>query len=478
MLLHIVRKELLDQLLSLRFAIACGVCLLVFLLSAVVLTRDYREAMSTYNMNRVMHRNELQQRTGIWSLNEGVTVDRPLNLMNTLVRGLSKELTESVRVQSGNRLDFPESWEQNPVLSLFPPVDYVFIVGVIMSLLALAFAYDTVSGEAETGVLKLLMSYSAPRDLVLLGKWLGGYLALIAPFTVSFVLALLVILLFPDVEPDGESSLALLALYGLALLYLGAVYSLGLFVSCRTRLASTSITVLLLLWVTLILAVPNMAPYVVSQVVPIPSAEEVDREKQALRQERQRRSRAIIEEEQERLGGQSAWADEGVQERLRAVAEENQAEMQKIEDSFRSQVSGQTRLSGILARLSPLTSFNLAAFDLAASGIAQEERWVEGLEAFGDTWQEYSQEKQRAFHEFIESQRSASADGSISMMITSADMEAFNNVDLSDAPRFHFSHMGVSDRLASIYVDLALLALWNVAFFMLAYLSFLRYDIN
>ncbi len=477
MLLHIVRKELLDQLLSLRFAIACGVCLIVFLLSAVVLTRDYREGLSTYNMNRVMHRNELQQRNEIWSLNEGVTVDRPLNLMNTLVRGLSKELTESVRVQPGNRLDFPEGWEQNPVLPLFPPVDFVFIVGIIMSLLALAFAYDGVSGEAETGVLKLLMSYSAPRDLVLLGKWLGGYLALAAPFTVSFVLALLVVLLFPDVQPDAESSLALLALYGLALLYLGAVYSLGLFVSCRTRLASTSITVLLLLWVSLILAVPNMAPYVVSQVVPIPSAEEVDREKQALQREQQQRFQEIIAEEQERLGRDNVWGDESVQERFRVAAEESQAEIQKIEDSFRTQVAGQTRLSGILARMSPLTSFNLAAFDLAAAGIAQEEEWVASLEAFGDTWSAYSEEKQRAYREWLQEQMAASHSGGVT--ITPQDMERFNqDLDLSDAPRFSFSHMSVSDRLAGIYVDLALLALWNVAFFMLAYLSFLRYDIT
>ena len=156
MLLHIIRKELLDQLRSLRFAIACGVCFLVMLLSSVVLTRDYGEALSTYNMNRVMHRNELESRTEVWSLWQGVTVDRPLNLMNTLVRGLSQELTESVKVQPGNRLDFPESWEGNPILPLFPAVDFVFIVGVIISLLALAFGYDAVSGEAESGVLKLL----------------------------------------------------------------------------------------------------------------------------------------------------------------------------------------------------------------------------------------------------------------------------------------------------------------------------------
>ena len=62
MLSHIIRKELLDQLMSLRFAIACVVCLVVLLLSSIVLTRDYREALSTFNMNTVIHRNEVTQR--------------------------------------------------------------------------------------------------------------------------------------------------------------------------------------------------------------------------------------------------------------------------------------------------------------------------------------------------------------------------------------------------------------------------------
>jgi ABC-type transport system involved in multi-copper enzyme maturation permease subunit len=468
LLLHIIRKELLDQLLSLRFAIACGVCLLVFLLSSIVLTRDYREGVSTYNMNRVMHRNELQQRTEVWALFQGVTVDRPLNLMNTLVRGLSQELTESVVVQPGNRLDFSESWEQNAVQPLFPSVDLVFIVGIIMSLLALAFAYDAVSGEAESGVLKLLMSYPAPRDIVLLGKWIGGYLALIAPFVVSFVLALVVILLFPEVQPDGDSALAILFLFGLSLLYLAAIFSLGLFVSCRTHMASTSITVLLLIWVALILAVPNMAPYAVGTVVSIPSREEVDREKQALQQDLMARTQRVVREEQERLGRDDVWQDAAVQERMQEMRREFEEEAQKIEDSFLTQVDRQTHLSGILARFSPLTSYNLAAYDLAAAGVAQERRWIDELKAYSETWGTYAQEKREALA--IEQ---TLPDGR-----TVTTMDQSRELDLSDAPAFDFRYMPVGDRLGEVAGDLLLLVLWNVIFFMLAYLSFLRYSVQ
>ena len=475
MLFHIVRKELLDQLLSLRFAIACVVCLVVFVLSSLVLARDYREAMSTYNMNQVIHRNELLQRTEVWSLYQGVKVNRPLNTMNVLVRGIAGDLTESIQVRQDNHLDFPETYEQNPVLPLFPSVDFVFIVGIILSLLALAFAYDGVSGERESGVLKLMLSYSAPRDLVLLGKWLGGYLALIAPFTAAFVIALLIAALFPEVQPTLDNSLAIAGLLILALLYLAAIYSLGVLVSCRTSLPSTSITVLLLIWVAFILAAPNMAPYITSQLFPAPSRESIDREKMELQRERYSRFQEMVEEwkEEKGLGDEDNWyADDDLRARSDAYREEVEAEMQKVEDDYLVRIQSQTRLSGIVARVSPLTSFNLAAYDMAAAGIAQETAFVEALKAYSQSWEEYTEEKNRAFRELMEKQRSAGVSPTPEMW------EQFRHADFADYPRFSFDHMPFNQRLSLIYTDVGLLVVWNVLFFMGAYLSFLKYDVQ
>jgi ABC-type transport system involved in multi-copper enzyme maturation permease subunit len=476
MLAHLIRKELLDQLLSLRFAIACAICLLAFMLSSLMLSRDYREAMSTYNMNLVVHRNELLQRTEVWSLYQGLVVDRPLNVMYVLVRGLVPELTESVRIQEGGRLDFPESYELNPVIRLFPEVDFAFIVGIILSLLALAFSYDAVSGERESGVLKLLMSYSVPRDLVLLGKWIGGYLALVAPFLLAFLAGLVLAVLFPQVAPTLESTLSILGLLVLALLYLGAIFSLGLFVSCRTGLASTSITVLLLTWVVLILALPNMAPYVTSQVFPAPSRESVDREKQEVQQEGGRKIQEMVREEQQRTGKQMVWADEAFRAKLEEFQKDLQVQMQKVEDGYLATMRMQTRWSGIAARLSPLTSFNLAALDLSAAGLAQETRFVDALRTYGQTWQAYSKQKREALERFYAEKQKQSKDGRIS--ITPEEMAPFNKMDLSDYPRFKFEFMGFVDRLGAVWVDVLLLGLWNVVFFMLAYLSFLRRDVQ
>ena len=106
-------------------------------------------------------------------------------------------------------------------------------------------------------------------------------------------MSLVLAVLFPEVELDLDAVLGIVCLALVALLYLGAVYSLGIFVSARTQLVSTSITVLLLVWVGLILAYPNMAPYIAAQLLPAPSRQTVERQKNEIERDMRRRVEAL-----------------------------------------------------------------------------------------------------------------------------------------------------------------------------------------
>ena len=44
-----------------------------------------------------------------------------------------------------------------------------------MSLMAILFSYDAVSGERERGTLRLLLTNSLSRPALIAAKWLGGY---------------------------------------------------------------------------------------------------------------------------------------------------------------------------------------------------------------------------------------------------------------------------------------------------------------
>ena len=70
-------------------------------------------------------------------------------------------------------------YESNPVFSIYGALDLTFIVKIILSLFAILFTYDAIVGEKEKGTLKLTLSNNVPRDLLILGKVIGGFISLL-----------------------------------------------------------------------------------------------------------------------------------------------------------------------------------------------------------------------------------------------------------------------------------------------------------
>lgn len=459
MLLLLIRKELLDHLLSLRFAMACIICPVVVLSGVVVLTHDYREARLDYNSNTVMHRNQLDAYDNPFNLvDDGIKVDKPLNPLKIFFRGVDEEHTATVRISAITEPEFQSDYEKNPVAMLFPIMDLAFVGGVIMSLLAIAFSYDAIAGEKEMGTLKVVLSYSAPRDLILLGKWIGGYLSLIIPFILSILLGLVVLLLFPEVDLRGDDWISLgLGLVGV-LVYLSAIYSLGLFVSSRTEQASTSIMVLLLIWVVMVLVFPNLAPHIANLGSPTASMHSVEAEKNRVQSEEERK---FIDEWQ-------AWIQAAQQNktpfpeivtkfqdmqtgmRVR-VAEERT----KINDQFRQSMGVQVGLTRLLAKLSPTAIFTIAVCDLSGTGVQEQESFRAQLKRYSSQWVTYAYQK-----------------------FDPAIFQGEAKLDVSDHPVFKYEPLTFDDRIRETFLDILVLVVWNLVFFMGAYLSFMRYDVK
>ena len=470
MLLDLIKKEMLDHLLSLRFAITCMMCLAVIVTSTVVLTKDYKEDLQDYHSNTVMHRNEILGAEQVFQLRERMHVDKPLNRMKIFIKGINPENTETVKIRGAP--EFQASYERNPISALFPTVDLAFFVGIIMSLLALCFSYDAVSGEKESGTLKLMMSYSVPRDVVVLGKWIGGYIMLVTPFLISVCFGLILALTFPEVHLVGEDWLALAALVVVSLLYISAMYSLGLFISTRTAMASTSVIVLFLVWVVGILVIPNLSPYVASQLSPAPSIESVEHQKTEIEKEAQRKSRKIwadprySEEVKRTFGNMTIMTREVNEEGKKLMAEisrEAGEAQKKVMDSFTNALNRQISVSKHLSRVSPLSSFAYSACDISATGDNEQKAFVKAVGQYGETWGQYVGELWRKFWEAGEG---------------SSSPRDFGDFDVSDYPRFVYNGIPFGDRFEEIVSDLLLLVIWNVLFFMASYLSFLRYDVT
>lgn len=276
MLGTLIKKELLDNLYSFKFHVSCVIVVALMLISALVMKQDYEARMSSYMENRRAYIDEMQGRDSYFMLMfSGVGVDRPPSHLSLFYTGVEKNPNRKSVVFPFFKPEFAGELNINPVFPLFPAVDLVFVVSIVMSLLAFVFTYNAITGERELGTLKLLMSYSVPRDKVILAKWIGGYVSLVIPFIAGVIVCSLVVLLSPKLKFDALDWGAFMVSVLVSMLFIAVMYSVGLFVSTLSRTSGTAISILLLIWVVFVLIIPNVSPFVVDQIKPIDSISEV-----------------------------------------------------------------------------------------------------------------------------------------------------------------------------------------------------------
>jgi len=136
-------------------------------------------------------------------------------------------------------------------------LDWVHIVAVILSLLAIFVSYDAVSGEREDGTLRLILAQSVTRSSFLIGSSLGLLLALLIPLLIGVLSSLLIIQLSSSylLEPLQWTGVAAFTL--LAVLYLAVFVSGSVLVSSLCRRSATALLWLVLFWVVFVVLLPS-----------------------------------------------------------------------------------------------------------------------------------------------------------------------------------------------------------------------------
>ena len=173
-------------------------------------------------------------------------------------------------------LSYPDANLQNKnVGPNVSQVDWAFIIGYILSLIALLFTFDAFSGEREHGTLRLMLANSIPRHTVLIGKFFGALLSISIPFALAVLVNLLLISTASTVHLTTEAWGRLGIIFALALLYTSLFVALGLLVSTRVQRSAVSLMILLLTWVTFVVFMPSTLASIASSFSPATSFDEV-----------------------------------------------------------------------------------------------------------------------------------------------------------------------------------------------------------
>jgi ABC-type transport system involved in multi-copper enzyme maturation permease subunit len=487
MLKTIIAREFLDNVLNLRFMIGLVLCLIITVACIVILTHDYRQELADYNHRVNLEDNFLRNYATSGRMFRMIPGQKPPERFRPLIIGMSGD-------------ESSKSFDENPLPIFFPSLDFLFIVTIIMSLLAILFSYDAIAGERQSGTLRLVIANSVPRTKVLFGKFIGGTASLLIPFILALLVGTFYINLDPDIQWDGSAWAELALLTAASITFITLFYLLGLMVSTWSRYSAVSILNCLFLWVLLILVLPNICPYISAQLCRVPSIRETQRQAEendrASREALRQRRKEIVSKFRNDYGGlfskleslgfggilDNEVGDKEKVEELTAVdpqfktmvdafrGELGQAQQQwrdtikKEEDTLwgnlNAKAAAQTRLAKNLACISPLADFVYVARDLTGTGLRSSE---------------YFEQVKADYHKlfwrhFFKKEREAEKND--------PTFKGDSFLDLGDYPRFVFKEEPLKGKLGAVLPYWGILGLFNMVFFVAAFAGFVRYDVR
>ena len=271
MLTTLIRRELLDNLMTFRFAAAVFIMLSLVVANTVVLIGDHEQRLASHNAAVKMHQRQLQEKTTYSAGTEKLFADRPPNPLSIFNVGFDKQLGNEVGI---SHTFVPSLWDagmhgsENPFMDMFASMDIVFIFEVILSLLALIFAYDTLAGEYERGTLRLVLTSHVRRGHILLAKYISAMLCLLVPVLMSLLLSVILLTTTPFISLNTDDFLRIGGIIFTTVVYLSVFYLIGMLISVVTRRTRTALMLSMFVWGFLVLVYPNM----ILAVVPQPEA--------------------------------------------------------------------------------------------------------------------------------------------------------------------------------------------------------------
>lgn len=440
MLRTIVKKEFLEKILTLRFFVAFLLSIGLTTISTLVLSNNYAQELTDYHSRVKLHTET--------SSKDGIYINRKPLVLAALFRGISTHSAVSVRLVNDAHPEPIEAIDDNPFSAMFPTVDLTFIVGIMMSLLAILFTYDVVCGERERGTLALIASNPLPRWMLIFGKWLGVYLSLILPCLTGLLAGLLIVSTHPQIQLTASDWGALGWIIICILVYLACFFALGVLISSLTSRSSTSILTLLFLWTLVVFVIPNVSPDISKVVSPIPSSiahvrEMKLQEKELHRQRRKAHDELALELIEKRLNHAPGFLE------IEKSFNDTQRKMfSRITADYRRAVQRQEQAAAGIATLSPYACFVFLVTQLSTTDPESEARFIASAERFH--FDEYYPE----------------------------GTSWVSKPQWDEPPIFSYTELGTSNLLKTGTAPLALLLLFTTLFLIGGYAAFLRYDVK
>ena len=485
MVRNFVGKEIFESIVGPKFLITFMIAAVLIITSVFTGYQVYREELSWHATAKSENIKALTNLGSYASLkSEGSKAIRPPSRMSIFVKGVDSTIGKASTVTENPGLVLRDSrFGLNPIFAVFGELDLNFIVTMILSLFALLFSYNAISGERELGTLKQVLSNPVGRAGFIVGKSVGGLVILAITLLVPFLLALLMLMLLFGVNFSGDEWVRIGLMTLAFFLYLAVFYMLGMLMSALTRNSFVSFLLCLFVWVLSVAIIPKISVEAAGQISPAPSIDRLESERSALRREYYDNLKTMVNDYfKEEWNGDNADFGNAFQRAFqRALQDAREIQNEKEEPMLQSYERKQVQLlhtAEVIARLSPTSCVTFATGRLAYTDAELRERFLEALRRFREEYVSYADEKVKnnpdKSGQGINVSMSQGEGGRPDVQVSVPQ----HILEVSDLPEFSVSEESVGVTAVAISPDLAILAIEWIVFFAAAFVAFIRYDVR
>jgi len=470
MFYRIVRKEILENLLSLRFTLSLLLTISLFAAAAFVFVDDHREQLNDYSRRTNANVADFREQAG--QLNKVVFYEQHVysrpKLLALCAGGFEQSLPRHF-VFTGFAIDLPRlAGQSNFALPRFACLDWSFIISLIFSFIAFVSTYDSICGERERGTLRLILTGSIPRATILLGKYAGLMLTLGIPLLLGLLVSLIIVSVSQVDAISGGTWVKMLSIVALSFIYLSIFVLLGLFVSARASRPANCMAALLFIWVTVVILIPSLGRFAsdrLSHGAPptdlakamIQAAERVDNE---------------ADKYGDRAGARSPNPKECNPPARARYCNARVEAVNEVVESYHNRMLAQAFAGRALTRISPAVVYHTASETFAGTGMQRCISLFRQVRQYQVQLRDYVVGEDRgdpdSLHLLFDEDN----------LVEEWNAVSKKPVNFDAVPKFEERDFTLSESLRLVVWDLGALALFNLVFFAAAFVSFSGYDVR
>lgn len=424
-----------------KFLFGTVLCLVLVVISIFVSLQDYQSRMDEYDSAIA----EFNENPDIFS----VRIHRKPEVLSIFARGFERRFGNMVKTGTMpiRASGFMGTSESAQFSSEFASIDFLFVVRIVLSLLAIFISYDAISGEYERGTLKLTLSRPVPRSSIILGKLMAGAVCLFIPLVMSFIVSILIVQLIGGVDFTGEDWGRISLIFGTTTLCVLSFYMMGMVVSSRTRQAATSLLILLIVWLISVFLIPGIVTAGMDRyrIMAANPAEDILAMRVDFDQRRYSKPRPNFRNDREAYARWRVKWDE--------LGDEVNHSIWSLQRQYLNKLYFQADLVRWICRLSPSESCTYAAEAMARTDVAAYRNFMSFARSYSEKHREFAKNQWSNKDKFR------------------AEREKYQKA-------VHVPSITFSASFRAAAPDICLLVILNCLLFMLSMLFFIRYDVH